>query len=350
MQTFAFRRRQVPLNESAAQGIGAMKEHWPRQVPAVALDSAAVAQLVLPLFPGDTVRGFALVGGGLTNTNYKVRLARREAPLLLRLYQRGVAPAEKERAIDALIAPRVPVLHFFGLGEANPITGHPYAVLDWIEGPDLQHALRDMDQDRLLAVGAKIGRALAAIHSFTFEIFGFFDADLTVKGPIDFDRQGMLAYLEQSLMRGPGGERLGRDLARSLIAYAATYGDSLAGWLKQPCLVHGDFNASNILIRPERDDEIAAIIDWEYALSASPAMDFGNLLRPPFDGNAAFAAALARAYTEAGGYLPKDWRRIARLADIFSFADILSQPHIADVVVHDARRVVAALLMTQDDD
>ena len=326
-----------------------MKEHWPRQVPAVALDAAAIARLVLPLFPGDTVRAFTLVGGGLTNTNYKVSLARRKAPLLLRLYQRGVAPAEKERAIDALIAPRVPVLHFFGLGEANPVTGHPYAVLDWIEGPDLQHALQGMTPDRLLGMAARIGKVLAAIHSFTFEIFGFFDANLKVKGPIDFDRKGMLAYLDQSLMRGPGGERLGQELARGLVAYATAHGDILAGWLRQPCLVHGDFNAANILIRPERDDEIAAVIDWEYALSASPAMDFGNLLRPPFDGNAAFAAALAHAYVEAGGFLPKDWRRIARLADIFSFADILSQPHIADVVIEDARRVVTTLLTTKND-
>ncbi len=326
-----------------------MKENWPRQVPAVALDAAAVARLVLPLFPGDSIRAFAPVGGGLTNTNYKVSLVRRKEPLLLRLYQRGVVPAEKERAIDALIAPRVPVLHFFHLGDANPVTGHPYAVLDWIEGPDLQHVLRNMPRARLLALAAKIGKVLAAIHSFTFEIFGFFDTNLKVKGPIDFDRRGMLAYLEQSLVHGPGGERLGQGLARDLIAFVTKHGDILSDWLQRPCLVHGDFNASNILIRPEVDDEIAAVIDWEYALSASPAMDFGNLLRPPFDGDAAFAEALAHAYVEAGGFLPEGWRQIARLADIFSFADILSQPHVADVVVGDAQRVVAKLLTTQDD-
>ncbi|MDR3409263.1 MAG: aminoglycoside phosphotransferase family protein [Methylovirgula sp.] len=321
-----------------------MKENWPRQAPAVELDAVGVGQLVLPLFPGDSLRSFTQVGGGLTNTNYKVRLAQHRTPLLLRLYQRGVAPARKEMAIDALIAPRVPVLRFFHLGEANPVTGHPYAVLDWIEGPDLQQSLAHMPQARLLALAPKIGGTLAAIHGFGFDKFGFFEDDLKVRGPIDFDRAGLIAYLDQSLLQGPGGERLGPELTQGLLAYAAKHGDILSDWLQQPSLVHGDFNASNILMRPEAGDEIAAIIDWEYALSASPAIDFGNLLRPPFDANTAFAETVARAYVEAGGFLPRDWRRIARLADIFSFADILSRPHTDVVVVADARRIVAGLL------
>jgi aminoglycoside phosphotransferase (APT) family kinase protein len=321
-----------------------MKENWPRQVPVVALDTAAVARLVLPLFPGDSIRSFAPVGGGLTNTNYKVTLMRRAEPLLLRLYQRGVAPAQKEMAIDALIAPRVPVLHFFDLGEDNPVTGHPYAVLDWIEGPDLQHLLPSLSRTRLLGFADRLGKVLAAIHSFTFDIFGFFDATLNVKGPIDFDRAGMLAYLDQTLVNGPGGERLGRPLTDALIAYAEKNGDILGDWLLQPCLVHGDFNAPNILVLPEHDDTIAAVIDWEYALSASPAIDFGNLLRPPLDRDAAFAEALASAYVEAGGFLPKNWQRIARLADVYSFADLLSRAHVADIVVKDMRRVIGTLV------
>ncbi|QAY96308.1 hypothetical protein CWB41_11690 [Methylovirgula ligni] len=321
-----------------------MKENWPRQVPAVELDAAGVARLVLPLFPGDRLRSFAPVSGGLTNTNYKVQLVEHRAPLLLRLYQRGIAPARKERAIDTLIARRVPVLHFFHLGEANPVTGHPYAVLDWIEAPDLQQSLAYMTQERRLALAPKIGRTLAAIHGFRFEVFGFFEDDLKIKGPIDFDRAGLLAYLDQSLIQGRGGERLGPELTQRLLAYAAEHGNILSDWLQQPSLVHGDFNAANILIRPEAGDEIAAIIDWEYALSASPAIDFGNLLRPPFDADTTFAEALARAYVEAGGFLPRDWRRIARLADIFSFADILNRPQAAGVVVADARRIVAGLL------
>lgn len=321
-----------------------MKENWPRQVPAVELDAAGVGRLVLPLFPGDSLYSFAQVRGGLTNTNYKIQLVKHKTPLLLRLYQRGVEAARKEREIGDLVAAHVPVLRFLHLAETNPVTGHPYAVLDWIEAPDLQQSLVDMTQERRLALAPRIGTTLAAIHGFHFEMFGFFADDLKIKGPIDFDRAGMLTYLDQTLSQGRGGERLGPELTRKLLAYASKHGEILSDWLQQPSLVHGDFNAANILIRPDAGDKIAAIIDWEYALSASPAIDFGNLLRPPFEADKDFAEALARAYVEAGGFLPYDWRRIARLADIFSFADILNRPQAADVVVADARRIVAGLL------
>lgn len=320
-----------------------MKENWPRQMPAIALDEAAVARLISPLFPGAPIRSFAPVGGGLSNTNYKVTLATRKQPLLLRLYQRGLVSAQKELAVAATVAGRVPTLRCLYFAEADPVTGHPYALLDWIEAPDFQQLLPLVSHQQRTALGARIGSVLAAIHSFKFEIFGFFDGQLRLNGPIDFDRRGLLAYLKQTMCEGPGGERLGRTLAGELTAYAETHGDALSAWLGRPCLVHGDFNAANILVDPEKGD-IAAIIDWEYALSATPAIDFGNLLRPPFDGDDAFAESVAHAYAKAGGFLPNDWQRIAQLADVFSFADVLSRPVVADVVIADARREITRLV------
>ncbi len=107
-------------------------------------------------------------------------------------------------AIGDLIAPRVPVLRFFHLGETNSVTGHPYAVLDWIEAPDLQQSLAYMTQERLLALAPKIGRTLAAIHGFRFEMFGFFEDDLKIKGPIDFDRAGSPRLSRPESDPGPG--------------------------------------------------------------------------------------------------------------------------------------------------
>ncbi len=324
-----------------------MKEHWPRHTPVVSLDTAAVGRLVLPLFPGQAIVSVEPVKGGLINTNLKVRLSERPGALLLRIYQRGVAPAQKEMAVYRRVGPRVPVPHFIHFCPESPITGHPYAIIDWIEGFELQAMFASLGAEMVVDLGHAIGRMLAAVHGFTFDKFGFLDADLNVQGPIDFDKQGLLAYLNQCLIEGPGGARIGRELTAALLAFAAREGDILSDWLKQPCLVHGDFNGSNILIRKAPGGEtweIAAIIDWEYALSATPAFDFGNLLRPPLDANADFAAALARGYCEAGGMLPARWERIARLADMFSFADILSRPATNEVVVEDAKAVIRKLI------
>lgn len=323
-----------------------MKEHWPRHLPVVDLDAAAVARLVLPLFPGNSIVSIEPVKGGLINTNLKIRLSDRAGALLLRVYQRGVAPAEKEMAVYRLVAARVPVPHFIHFCPENPVTGHPYAIIDWIEGLELQAMLASLDADRLSGLACAIGRRLAAIHGFLFDKFGFLDSNLDVHGPIDLDKKGLLAYLEQCLLEGPGGARIGTELTSALLDFVARQGDILADWLERPCLVHGDFNGSNILIRSGKDGtlEIAGIIDWEYALSASPAFDFGNLLRPPLDGNADFAAALARGYREAGGTLPARWERIARIADVFSFADILSRPAVNAVVIEDAKAVITKLI------
>jgi aminoglycoside phosphotransferase (APT) family kinase protein len=320
-----------------------MKEHWPRHTPAVSLDAAAVSRLVLPQFPGQAIVSVEPVKGGLINTNLKVRLSGRPGALLLRIYQRGVAPAQKEMAVYHLVGARVAVPHFIYFCPESPVTGHPYAIIDWIEGFELQAMFASLAADIVVDLGHDIGRMLAAMHSFTFDKFGFLDAKLEVQGPIDFEKKGLLTYLNECLVEGPGGARIGPELTATLLAFAAREGDMLSDWLKQPCLVHGDFNGSNILIRKAPGGEtwdIGAIIDWEYALSATPAFDFGNLLRPPLDDNADFAAALARGYREAGGTLPDQWERIARLADMFSFADILSRPATNEVVVEDAKAVI----------
>ncbi len=320
-----------------------MKEHWPRSTPFVSLDNADVGRLLLPSFPGKTIAGVE-PKGGLVNTNLKVRLSGRPGALLLRVYQRGIAAAKKEIAIHRRIGGWVPVPHFLYFCAESPLTGHPYAILDWIEGVALQTLLASLDGHRLVALGVAVGRTLAAVHRFTFERFGFFDADLDIAEPIDLDKKGFVAYLEQTFVRGPGGARLGTELSSALLQFVAREGDMLGAWLEQPCLVHGDFNASNILIDPGEDCAIAALIDWEYALSATPAFDFGNLLRPPLDADPAFAAALAQGYREAGGWLPAEWQRIARFVDLYAFADILSRPATTAVIVADAREAIAKLV------
>jgi len=84
----------------------------------------------------------------------------------------------------------------------------------------------------------------------------------------------------------------------------------------------------------------SAVLDWEFAFSGSPAVDFGNLLRPPLGQGREFTAALAAAYLEAGGWLPPDWQAIARLADLYAWVDFLSRPAASPALVEDARRMI----------
>jgi aminoglycoside phosphotransferase (APT) family kinase protein len=328
-------------------GLAAPREGWQRKAAWIDLHPAEIAALLRPVIGNGTVLSVQPVTGGLVNTNLKVTLDAPPYNVLLRLFQREPLQARIEAAVDALLGNNVPRARFLHFDQTNPVTGHPYAVLQWIDGTQLGTAATNADDAALAELGARTGEVLAHIHSFRFDRHGFFAADLSVPTAIDLDRAGLLAFMHQCLCDGPGSERLGPELTAAVFAFVERAGDRLNAWLGTPSLTHADFNPSNILVRRNRDAwRIAAVLDWEFALSATPALDFGNLLRPPFGSRPPFVKALAQAYRAAGGFLPDDWLRIARMADLFAWADLLGRRSEDPALTLDARRIIAATLQS----
>lgn len=311
-----------------------MRAHWRRFRPEVALDAVMVSAILREALPEAEMVGFTPLAGGLANTNVEVTLAGPPGRVVVRIYQRDPAQARKEVALSGLLQGRVAVPAVLHFTPANIATGHPCAVMQWHPGARLETLEPDA------ALGGAVGMALAAIHAVEFAEYGFFGADLVVREPADHGRAGMLAYLRRHVMEGPGAARLGGDLAARLYALVEREGRLLETWLVKPCLVHGDFNGSNILVDSGR---VSAVVDWEFAFSGSPASDFGNLLRAPME-RAGFSEAVAGAYVAAGGFLPPEWRRVARLADLYAWADFLGRPAPGELLLADARDAVTAIL------
>jgi aminoglycoside phosphotransferase (APT) family kinase protein len=326
-----------------------MKERWPRGRPAIALDSLAVEALLQPAFPGATVDAVEPVSGGLINTNVKVTISGRPRPVLLRLYQGNPEGAGTEAAVAARIAGSVPVPRFLYSSARNPLTGDPYAITEWLEGEPLDEVAASLHGPETEHLGQALGHTAAAIHGITFDRPGFFAAGLQVGSAIDMGRNGLLAYLRDCLADGRGGPRLGTDLTAAIMSFAERNAGLLETWRDPPCLVHGDFNGRNILVRPSSDRgwEVAAILDWEFALSASPALDFGNFVRPPLGHDEALVAAFVRGYRAAGGSLPSDWRRIAQVADLFAWADLVSRSETGATVIADAARYLRHMITNE---
>jgi aminoglycoside phosphotransferase (APT) family kinase protein len=316
-----------------------MRACWPRLHPEITLELSDITILLRPVFPGATVLAAERVLGGLVNTNLKVWIAGRPAPLLLRLYQCGRRQAMKEAALLRRVSGQVPVaaLRFFSID--NPLADYPYAVIDWVMGERLD-VLAAAGED-VIALGRAVGQTLALIHAITYDRYGFFNPDLSLSAAIDLDRGGLLAYIHRTLVRGCGGERLGQDLVENLIRLIEYQGHRLATW-GGPCLVHGDFNGSNILLQrmENREWKVAAILDWEFALSGTPGFDFAHLLRAPLDSHPLLAASVAHSYRSAGHALPVDWREIARLVDLFAWVDLASRPGSDATVIRDARKAI----------
>jgi aminoglycoside phosphotransferase (APT) family kinase protein len=322
-----------------------MREGWQRGEGELTLDAAEVGRLVSEAIPKASVTAFRPAVGGLSNTNIEVELAQAPFRVLLRLYQRDRAAAQREAALSALVLKRaVPAPRFLHIGDRKV---RPYAVLEWIEGSRLETVAPGLADADLAALGRSLGQLLASIHGIAFERAGFFDARLAVAEPIDLGLAGLRGLLHRCLVEGAGGARLGSQLTAALLTFVERQGHRLDAWLGRPSLTHADFNGSNILLRRVGAAwEVAAVLDWEFAFSGSPAVDFGNLLRPPLGQRRGFTAALTEGYVGAGGWLPPDWHAIARLADLYAWADFLSRPAAGPALIEDARRMIRETIDT----
>src|SRR5579871_1813523 len=111
-----------------------MQEGWERRSPHLELNAETLASLIHTALPGAEIAHSEPLSGGLANTNYKVMLAGREEPVVLRLYTRDPAACARETAIARLVAARVPVPDVL---YAECASGMPFAVTTWIEGTKL---------------------------------------------------------------------------------------------------------------------------------------------------------------------------------------------------------------------
>jgi len=311
-----------------------MRERWTRTTPVLKVDPEEAETLIRPALADCRVLRVEPLGGGHSNTNLRVHLDGATDSVVLRLYQRDATQAAKEAAISALVGATVPVPRYLHLGE-RPSNGQTYAVVEWVEGQPLFIVARNADEHELMAMGNAVGAVLAAIHAHTFEQAGFLDATLKVTPFPGSTSLG--AYLEYSF-RGIARERTGDALADAAILFARRNEHRQDVWNRPARLTHFDFGATNILMRS--DASVAGVVDWEFAASASPAPDFGNLLRPPLGKSSAFVRGVEAGYREAGGFLPDDWLELTRLADVAAWTEFLTRPNVSAEVVQDALKVL----------
>ena len=308
-----------------------MRERWPRTTPVLQVDKDEAALLLAPVCGDVHINALEPLSGGHSNTNIVVRLE--DQSVVLRLYQRDPAQARKEAAISQLVAGRVPVPRYLHVGQREP-DGQTYEVVEFVEGETLQSFAKQAHDSELATAGASVGSVLAAIHSFNFVTAGFLDGELKITSfPGGISNTGFL----ESCFRGIAGERVGRELADAVIAFAKRNEGRSEKWNNPPRLTHFDFGGTNILMR--NDGTVSGVVDWEFAAAASPAPDFGNLLRAPLGQKSEFVEGVERGYRAAGGTLPGDWRELTRLADLGAWAEFMTRTNVSEQVVEDARAV-----------
>ncbi len=320
-----------------------MEEGWERREPSVMLDQAAVVELLRPAFPHADVEAIELLGGGLVNTNYRVTLAGRTEPVVLRIYTRDRDACAKEANILKLVGTTVPVPEVLHVTGEDTHEGNPYLVLSWIEGVKphgLLHAGTPADAD---GIGYACGATLAAIAHYTFPVAGFLGPDLAIVEPFVSIRAAMQGYIEECLTEQRVRDRLGPELVARLGRLVSDNGalfDELEG---STSLVHSDYKAVNLLVRNTSNGwAMAGVLDWEFAHAGTPLIDLGILLRESARLPAEFERGVVRGFRDDGGTLPQQWKRITKLVDLVNLCDFLTAEDDRGAMLQDVTGVVRA--------
>jgi len=300
---------------------------WLRASPRRTIPAALLERL------GRRVVSAEPLGDGLRNANFKLQLEGSSEPVVLHIYEHDASLCGKEIDLMRLVSGAVPAPEVI---YAEPDGGEdlpPFALLRYVEGITFRELYRARDREAIAQAARSAGETLAAIARFTFSKPGWLGPGTAVGAPLLEGSDAMPRFVDLCLesanlrLRVPGELR---DRTHSLVwAWASR----LAGLASDACLVHGDFNKRNLLVRPLSGRwTVAAVLDWEFAVSGTPLTDLANLLRYESAAQPLIEPLFSEGYTSAGGVLPPDWRRLARVVDLTALCEGLTHDDLSDAM------------------
>ena len=315
----------------------AVEQGWRRRFAFVQLSLAEIEELIQPYAAGARVLDATPLAGGLRNTNYRIQLSSQAEPVVLRLYSADPSACPREMALTRLVERTVPVPHIL---HAEPEATVPWALVSWIDGIRFDQFMLTATEPQVEAAADSAGRVLAAIHTYQFPRSGFFSGDLGIAAPFGPD-DSWSSLLEGWLVRGRAGARLGAELTPRLLQFIANNAWRMEALGGQTSLLHADYKPWNLLLK---GNAIAAVLDWEFAFCGSPLNDIGIFLRYSATLPPVYRTGFVKGYLDAGGDLPPDWPRLARMIDLISLCYFLERPADDPALVRDVRQLIETTL------
>jgi aminoglycoside phosphotransferase (APT) family kinase protein len=215
-----------------------------------------VATLVVAQFPAWAALPVKpIIPGGWCNRSFRLG-----ETMVVRLpsAERYVAQVEKERAVLARLAGRMPVAIPETLGVGAPGAGYPFpwSVRRWIEGAVVDAAQPD-------ALGGLAGDVAVFLHA----LWALDTTGGPGPGAHNFHRGGDLSVYGSEVEASLAALGAAVDAAGARAVWAAALA---ASWQGEPVWVHGDVAPGNLL---QRDGQLVAAIDWGSAAVGDPACD-----------------------------------------------------------------------------
>jgi len=283
----------------------------------IELSVAEATSLLDPWLSSRSIESVDLMTGGLRNRNYHLRLRGRPSDAVLRFYDADPSACAREVAVLGLLGRDCPVPRVLYVGDEDSAT--PHAVLSMVDGIALR-TLRELGDADAIAEGAsEAGKILNRLVQYP--------------GP-PTPYETVVSLVERFVAAPTFTARAGTGTARNLVALAERWQPRLDELSSSLGLVHGDFNSRNIFVKQTVDGwRVSGILDWEFALTASPYCDIGNFLRYHTAERPRFEPHFSRGLRDGGMQLPPDWLAIARLMDLPALCELVARPSLPDELV-----------------
>ena len=286
---------------------------------------------------------------GLRNANFKVHLDVQPEWIVVRVYEHDESLCQKEIDLFRLVKSTVPVPRLIH-PEPRGMDGlPPFLVMEYVEGVSFHELKRRGDKDAIGEAAFSIGETLARIGRFTFSKPGWLGPGATVSAPLLEGDDPIPRFVELCLNTPNLRVRMAPELRERLGAFVWSRAPQFAELGSERSLVHGDFGKRNVLVRQDRGGwSVAAVLDWEFAVSGSPLADLGRFLRYERASRPIAEPHLSQGYLHAGGTLPTHWREQARLLDVVALCESLTHDDLPDQIAAELLELIRAVVEVRE--
>ncbi|MGA7080484.1 MAG: phosphotransferase [Terriglobales bacterium] len=322
---------------------------WLRPVPRRTLPLQLLERIVQTAFPRAHVVDAQPLTDGWRNANFKLRLDCTPEPVVLRIYEHDASICQKEVDLIRLIGGSVPVaevLHTEALGSDDI---PPFVLMRHVEGITFRDLARAGDTEAIAQAAYSAGETLASIGRTTFSKPGWLAPGPSVAAPLLEGTDRVPRFVDLCLASAQLRERMAVDLRERTHALTWSWARQFADLDGEACLVHGDFGKRNLLVRRMAGQwVVAAVLDWEFAVSSSSLADLGHFLRYERASRTVVEPHFSDGYLHAGGKLSQNWRQLARVVDLTALCESLTHDELPKTVVSELIELARATVENRD--
>lgn len=323
---------------------GAPEEaRWVKAEPRRTLPDPLVKRMLRSAFPHCHAFKMEPLTDGLRNANFKLQLDSEAETIILRVYEHDSSLCQKEMDLAALIGSSVPIPELIHAEPQGWEDVPPFALMHFVEGITFHDLKRAGDKDAIARAAYSVGETLASIGRTTFSKPGWLAPGPSVMEPLLDGVDVMPRFVGLCLASSNLQQRMTPELRERIRSSMWMWAPELRQLDEVACLVHGDFGKRNVLVQQVDEDwKVAAVLDWEFAVSGSPLADLGRFLRYERASRPLAEPHFSNGYLHGGGRLPQDWRHLARLVDLTALCESLTHDELPDSIAAELVELVCA--------